>query len=434
LGIGDWAQSPIPNPQSPITIFKINCQDDLPFPEPITPTLAPEETPTPPRPSPAPSTPTPSRSSPIRTNVSTIAGVAVGNDPRLGQYLTNDQGYTLYVNAKSGPNNIECYGDCLRKWPPAMITENQKITVADEVNGDKLFNIKGDDGRLQIAYFDYPLYYFALDVEPESKKGQGVDNFFMISPKGQILKPDASGRVPTPPRNATERNERPEEPSSDEDTSDKGKTLSITGTASMNIIPDLVSIKFSLSSSGENLKSAFEQINDSLKFLNRTLSNVNGIDPSKIMLIDKIINQDLENELNPQINIFYLFDMIALSPNNLQDLLQAIKNFNSQRNNTLAYDVSYSVSNDVLKKAKENLFSTAMKNAMENSFNSLDPAGLSTKKDRPIRSITLDSAELSRYMPFFNPTTSTYMPSINKFNLDQGNEVKVKVTILYNIN
>lgn len=394
----------------------IYCQDELPFPEPRR----------------AAST------SPIRTNISTIAGLGVGNDARLGQYLTNDQGYTLYVNAKSGPNNIECYGECLRKWPPAIMTENQNIILGDDVNGEKIYSLKGDDGRLQMAYFDYPLYYYVLDVEPESKKGQGVDNFYMISPKGQILKPDANGRapLPLPSRNTTERNGEDRGNDEDSNSDDKGKYLSISGTASMNIIPDLVTIKFSLSSSGDSLKSAHEKINENLKNLNRTLSNVNGIDPSKIMVIDKIISQDSENELNPEVNIFYLFDMIALSPNNLQDLLQAIKNFNSQRNsnNTITYDLSYSVSNDVQRKAKENLFSSAMKNAMENSFNSLDMAGLSTKKDKPIRSITLDSSELSKYMPFFNPATSTYMPSLNKFNLDQENEVKVKVTIIYNIN
>jgi len=31
LGIGDWAQSPIPNPQSPITIFYFNNSYNLSF-------------------------------------------------------------------------------------------------------------------------------------------------------------------------------------------------------------------------------------------------------------------------------------------------------------------------------------------------------------------------------------------------------------------
>ena len=29
LGIGDWAQSPIPNPQSPITLFYISLINNL---------------------------------------------------------------------------------------------------------------------------------------------------------------------------------------------------------------------------------------------------------------------------------------------------------------------------------------------------------------------------------------------------------------------
>ena len=380
-----------------------------------------------------PSTPTPPRISPIRTNVSTISGVSTKTDSRLGPYLTNDQGFSLYVNLKDGPNNIACNGDCLKKWPPAMITENQRISIAEELNGEKLMSMKADDGRTQLTYFDYPLYYYVMDVEPDEKKGQGIDNFYLISPKGQILKPDSSGRVPAPARNVTERNETSEEDtSSSVGESDLTKTLTISGTATMNILPDLVSIKFSLLSKSETLQSAFQKINENLINLNKTLTMSSSIDPTKIMLLDKIITQNFDPN---NFNIFYIFDMISADPENLNDILTSIKEFNLVSNNSLTYDISYTVSNEVIKKAKNYLFSSAIKSAMENSLTTLDPAGMNISKEKPIRSISLDSSEMKTLMPFYNPSTLTSFPSLNKFNLmDMGASVTAKVLYIILIN
>lgn len=123
----------------------------------------------------------------LRTNVSSIKELTSQNDPIYGEYLTNGQGYTLYADVQN-LDTISCYNECEKSWPPAIITSDQTTLIGDNVNGNLLFEYTGNDGRLQLVYNHYPLYYYILDVQPGQKKGMGIDGrFYLISPSGNPI-------------------------------------------------------------------------------------------------------------------------------------------------------------------------------------------------------------------------------------------------------
>jgi predicted lipoprotein with Yx(FWY)xxD motif len=104
--------------------------------------------------------------------------VKTRQDPKLGTFLTDGAGKTLYIFKKDEPGKSTCIGDCAKEWPP--FTASGTLTLPAGVGG-KLDTIKRDDGTAQVAYNDMPLYYFDEDKQPGDVKGQGKDDFFVAT-------------------------------------------------------------------------------------------------------------------------------------------------------------------------------------------------------------------------------------------------------------
>lgn len=107
-------------------------------------------------------------------------GVKVAKDEKLGSYLTDDAGRTLYVFKKDTPGKSACAGPCVENWP---IFYREKVTAAGGPKSEDFGTITREDGKKQTTYKGLPLYYFVKDAKPGDTTGQGVkDVWFVVAP------------------------------------------------------------------------------------------------------------------------------------------------------------------------------------------------------------------------------------------------------------
>ncbi len=106
--------------------------------------------------------------------------IKVAKDEKIGSYLTDTKGMTLYEFKKDSPGKSACAGDCVAKWP--LYYQEHAAPTGDLKAGD-LGTITREDGKKQTTYKGMPLYYFAGDKAPGDVKGQGVkDVWFVAAP------------------------------------------------------------------------------------------------------------------------------------------------------------------------------------------------------------------------------------------------------------
>jgi predicted lipoprotein with Yx(FWY)xxD motif len=111
------------------------------------------------------------------------AKVMVGKDDKLGSFLVDDKGMTLYLYTKDVPNTSNCYDKCATAWPPLLTTGNP--VASDGVDVSKFSTTTRKEGTMQVTYNGWPLYYFAKDKKPGDVTGQNVGSvWFVISPEG----------------------------------------------------------------------------------------------------------------------------------------------------------------------------------------------------------------------------------------------------------
>ncbi len=89
-------------------------------------------------------------------------------DPRVGQYLTDGNGMTLYVFGKESGKST-CYDACAKTWVPYK-SDGEKLTGPEELT--KRINVyTRTDGSNQYAYGQTPLYYYKDDQKPGDING-----------------------------------------------------------------------------------------------------------------------------------------------------------------------------------------------------------------------------------------------------------------------
>jgi predicted lipoprotein with Yx(FWY)xxD motif len=102
------------------------------------------------------------------TGAALAAPVKTG-DSAKGKVLTDEKGMTLYTFAKDSKGKSACNGPCATNWPPLMAASADKA-------GDGYTLIKRDDGKMQWAYKDKPLYTWKNDKKPGDITGDGFLN------------------------------------------------------------------------------------------------------------------------------------------------------------------------------------------------------------------------------------------------------------------
>lgn len=90
--------------------------------------------------------------------------------------LTGPNGMTLYTFDKdaTGSGKSTCNGPCATNWPPLMATD------MDKGSGDYSV-ITRDDGKKQWAMKGKPLYYWAKDMKPGDKTGDGFNKVWQVA-------------------------------------------------------------------------------------------------------------------------------------------------------------------------------------------------------------------------------------------------------------
>lgn len=89
----------------------------------------------------------------------------------LGEIIVDGKGRTVYAYAADdqGAARSTCEGGCLKAWPP--VSAPKRIDV--DAPGDAGVT-ESADGKRQLTYNGWPLYYYARDTEPGDTKGHGV--------------------------------------------------------------------------------------------------------------------------------------------------------------------------------------------------------------------------------------------------------------------
>jgi predicted lipoprotein with Yx(FWY)xxD motif len=103
--------------------------------------------------------------------------VKVAKNEKVGSYLTDAKGMTLYVFKKDTPGKSACAGDCVAKWPlyQGQVEPTGSLKAAD------FGTITREDNQKQTTYKGMPLYYFAADKAPGDTNGQGVKEVWLVA-------------------------------------------------------------------------------------------------------------------------------------------------------------------------------------------------------------------------------------------------------------
>lgn len=100
---------------------------------------------------------------------------------KVGKYLADAQGMTLYYFTKDESNVSNCNSKCLEIWP-AFYAEN--IVAPGGFNKKDFGTITREDtGQKQTTYKGHPLYYFFNDKQVGDTNGQGVNNVWFVLDK-----------------------------------------------------------------------------------------------------------------------------------------------------------------------------------------------------------------------------------------------------------
>ncbi len=124
----------------------------------------------------------------------------VGKNDKLGSFLTDGDGRTLYVFQKDTANTSNCNGACAQNWP-ALIASGQPA-AGDGVTGSLIGTTARSDGSKQVTYSGRPLYHYAGDKNPGDTAGQGIGGVWsVVSPSGQPMLSAPGGSGPASPTN-----------------------------------------------------------------------------------------------------------------------------------------------------------------------------------------------------------------------------------------
>lgn len=117
-----------------------------------------------------------------------FAGIAIaaGDAPqikqkdKIGNYLTDGKGMTLYYFKKDQKDKNSCTGPCLENWP---IYYGDQVTAPRGSDAKDFGEFIRADGKKQSTFKGWPLYYFKGDKAAGDTNGQGVkDVWYVINP------------------------------------------------------------------------------------------------------------------------------------------------------------------------------------------------------------------------------------------------------------
>jgi len=124
-------------------------------------------------------------------SVSHAAGAATvkTRHGKLGTFLVDSKGRTLYLFLKDKTSKSTCSDACAENWPPLLTTGKPK--ASGSVKSSLLGTTKRADGKTQVTYNHHPLYLFVNDKKAGDTKGQALNAFgakwYVVSSSGKKI-------------------------------------------------------------------------------------------------------------------------------------------------------------------------------------------------------------------------------------------------------
>jgi len=117
----------------------------------------------------------------------------------VGEYLVDERGMSLYMFAKDTRDVSTCYDDCAVAWPPVLLPESYRFDFFQRFNymdDDLLGTLTRTDGKVQMTFNHFPLYYYAQDKVPGDILGHGISGFgarwFLLGSDGKPIESSLS--------------------------------------------------------------------------------------------------------------------------------------------------------------------------------------------------------------------------------------------------
>jgi predicted lipoprotein with Yx(FWY)xxD motif len=113
-------------------------------------------------------------------------------DTSLGKAIADADGRLLYMFVDDMSGRSACIDDCANDWPPYLVTVAAADLKAEDGLTGTLSLYTRPDGKTQLVYGGYPLYYWAGDLEPGDLRGQSIGgDWFVLDQAGQPVTKDA---------------------------------------------------------------------------------------------------------------------------------------------------------------------------------------------------------------------------------------------------
>ncbi len=95
---------------------------------------------------------------------------------KLGTFLVDGSGRTLYLFEADKMNTSNCYSTCASVWPP--LTTTSTVKAGTSVTASALGTTHRKDGTTEVTYHGHPLYYYAGDgTKAGQTTGQDINQF-----------------------------------------------------------------------------------------------------------------------------------------------------------------------------------------------------------------------------------------------------------------
>lgn len=126
--------------------------------------------------------------------------VELATVPGLGEVLTDEEGYVLYMFPPDAARLVTCTGPCAGSWPPLAIEDDAEPTAGRGVDPELLGTLPDPNtGGQVVTYGGHPLYLYASDVDPGTANGQALflngGPWYVLDADGRPLtaRPEGSG-------------------------------------------------------------------------------------------------------------------------------------------------------------------------------------------------------------------------------------------------
>lgn len=109
------------------------------------------------------------------------AMVKVAHNARLGTFLVDAKGMTLYYFLLDKHGKLACVGKCLAFWPPLILPRSAAVPATVKGVSGTFGIVIRSGGARQLTYNGKPLYVFAGDQKPGQTNGQGFHKVWWVA-------------------------------------------------------------------------------------------------------------------------------------------------------------------------------------------------------------------------------------------------------------